>query len=202
MYVTEDLIDLIWKDRPALSKEPLFLLEEKYSGKSTADKIADLRKVMEKEGANVHILTSLYDIAWLLNIRGGDIDYVPVILSYLVLTDRECIWFLQEEVVDEKIAAYLKENHITTRSYDAIYDYVKEIPADACVLMNGNTVNYRITSSLRKEIRIVDQPNPTEIMKAVKNPVEVENIRKAHVKDGVAFTKFMYWLKTNTARSR
>lgn len=72
---------------------------------------------------------------------------------------------------------------------------MKEIPADACVLMNGNTVNYRITSSLRKEIRIVDQPNPTEIMKAVKNPVEVENIRKAHVKDGVAFTKFMYWLK-------
>ncbi len=85
---------------------------------------------------------------------------------------------LQEEVVDEKIAAYLKENHITTRPYDAIYDYVKEIPADACVLMNGNTVNYRITSSLKKEIRIVDQPNPTEIMKAVKNPVEVENIRK------------------------
>ena len=122
LYVTEDLIDLIWKDRPALSKEPLFLLEEKYSGKSTADKIADLRKVMEKEGANVHILTSLYDIAWLLNIRGGDIDYVPVILSYLVLTDKECIWFLQEEVVDEKIAAYLKENHITTRSYDAIYE--------------------------------------------------------------------------------
>ena len=196
----EDLIDLIWKDRPALSKEPLFLLEEKYSGKSTADKIADLRKVMEKEGANVHILTSLYDIAWLLNIRGGDIDYVPVILSYLVLTDKECIWFLQEEVVDEKIAAYLKENHITTRPYDAIYDYVKEIPADACVLMNGNTVNYRITSSLKKEIRIVDQPNPTEIMKAVKNPVEVENIRKAHVKDGVAFTKFMYWLKTNIGK--
>ena len=151
MYVTEDLIDLIWKDRPALSKESLFLLEEKYSGKSTADKIADLRKVMEKEGANVHILTSLYDIAWLLNIRGGDIDYVPVILSYLVLTDKECIWFLQEEVVDEKIAAYLKENHITTRPYDAIYDYVKEIPADACVLMNGNTVNYRITSSLKKK---------------------------------------------------
>ncbi len=78
---------------------------------------------------------------------------------------------------------------------------MKEIPADACVLMNGNTVNYRITSSLKKkEIRIVDQPNPTEIMKAVKNPVEVENIRKAHVKDGVAFTKFMYWLKTNVGK--
>ena len=200
LFVGEDLINLIWTDRPELSKAPLFILEEKYSGKSTAEKIKDVRAKMAEEGADVHILTSLCDIAWLLNIRGGDIQSVPVVLSYLVLTRDQCIWFLQEEVVDEKIAAYLKENHITTRPYDAIYDYVKEIPADACVLMNGNTVNYRITSSLKKEIRIVDQPNPTEIMKAVKNPVEVENIRKAHVKDGVAFTKFMYWLKTNIGK--
>ena len=89
----------------------------------------------------MHILTSLYDIAWLLNIRGGDIDYVPVSCPTWCLPTGSASGFLQEEVVDEKIAAYLKENHITTRSYDAIYDYVKEIPADACVLMNGNTVN-------------------------------------------------------------
>ena len=124
MHVTEDLIDLIWEDRPALSKQPLFILEEKYSGKSTADKIGDLRKAMKENGADVHILTSLYDIAWLLNIRGNDIDYVPVVLSYLVLNETECIWFLQEEVVDDKIRAYLEENHITTKPYDAIYDYV------------------------------------------------------------------------------
>lgn len=200
LHVDEDLIDLIWKDRPALSKKPLFLLDEKYSGRSTADKLAALRKAMEEEGANFHILTSLYDIAWLLNIRGGDIDYVPVVLSYLVLTEKECIWFLQEEIVDEKIAAYLKDNQITTRPYDDIYSYVKEIPADASVLMNGSTVNYRITASLKPEITIVDKPNPTELMKAVKNPVEVDNTRKAHVKDGVAFTKFMYWLKTNIGK--
>lgn len=200
LHVDEDLIDLIWKDRPALSKKPLFLLDEKYSGRSTADKLAALRKAMEEEGANFHILTSLYDIAWLLNIRGGDIDYVPVVLSYLVLTEKECIWFLQEEIVDEKIAAYLKDNQITTRPYDDIYSYVKEIPADASVLMNGSTVNYRITASLKPEITIVDKPNPTELMKAVKNPVEVDNTRKAHIKDGVAFTKFMYWLKTNIGK--
>ena len=81
MHVTEDLIDLIWEDRPALSKQPLFILEEKYSGKSTADKIADLRKAMKENGADVHILTSLYDIAWLLNIRGYGIVYVPVVVS-------------------------------------------------------------------------------------------------------------------------
>lgn len=200
LHVNEDLIDIIWKDRPALSKKPLFLLEEKYTGKSTCEKLADLRKVMEEEGADVHILTSLYDIAWLLNIRGGDIDYVPVILSYLVVNKNECIWFLQEEVIDEKIAAYLKENQITTRPYDAIYEYVPTIPADSCVLMNGNTVNYRITNSLAPTIKVVDKPNPTELMKAIKNPTEVDNTRKAHVKDGVAFTKFMYWLKTNIGK--
>lgn len=200
LYVEEDLIDLIWKDRPALSRKPVFILEEQYSGKSTKDKLAALREAMKEEGANVHILTSLYDIAWLLNVRGGDIDYVPVVLSYLVLTEKECIWFLQEEVVDDKIAAYLKENHITTRPYDDIYAYVKQIPADACVLMNGSTVNYRITSSLNPKVKVVDKLNPTELMKAVKNPVEVDNTRKAHVKDGVAFTKFMYWLKTNIGK--
>ena len=200
LHVDEDLIDLIWKDRPALSKKPLFLLEEKYSGKSTAEKLKELRGAMEAEGANVHILTSLYDIAWLLNIRGGDIDYVPVVLSYLVVTEKECIWFLQEEIVDEKTAAYLKENQIATRPYDDIYSYVKELPSDACVLMNGSTVNYRITASLKPEITVVDKPNPTELMKAVKNPVEVDNTRKAHIKDGVAFTRFMYWLKTNIGK--
>lgn len=200
LHVNEDLVDIIWTDRPALSKKPLFLLDEKYTGKSVSAKIADLREAMAKEGANYHILTSLYDIAWLLNIRGGDIASVPVILSYLVLTEKECIWFLQEEVVDDKIAAYLKENQITTKPYNAIYEYVPTIPADACVLMNGSTVNYRITSNLQESVKVVDKPNPTEIMKAIKNPTEIENIKKAHVKDGVAFTKFMYWLKTNIGK--
>ncbi len=200
LAVNEDLVDRIWEDRPPLSKEPLFLLEERYSGKSTAQKLQELREVMQKAGADIHILTSLYDIAWLLNIRGGDIAYVPVVLSYLVVTETECIWFLQEEVVDEKIAAYLKENGITTKPYDAIYTYVQEVPADARVLLNRGTVNYRIVRSLPQTAVIVDRPNPTERMKAVKNPVEVENTKRAHVKDGVAFTKFMYWLKTNIGK--
>lgn len=200
LHVTEDLIGLIWEERPELSKNPVFLLEEQYSGRSTADKLAALRGEMKKEGANVHILTSLYDIAWLLNVRGGDIANVPVVLSYLVLTETACIWFLQEEVLDENIVAYLKENKIATKPYDAVYDYVAELPAESCVLLNSRIVNYRIMNSLNQSSRIVDKPNPTEWMKAVKNPTEVENTRKAHIKDGVAFTKFMYWLKTNIGK--
>jgi len=135
-----------------------------------------------------------------LNIRGGDIQSVPVVLSYLVLTRDQCIWFLQEEVVDDTIRAYLKENHIETRPYDDIYTYVPTIPESAVVLMNKSSVNYRICSELNKNIQVINKPNPTELMKAVKNPVEVDNTRLAHVKDGVAVTKFMYWLKTNIGK--
>ena len=198
--VNEDLIGNIWDDRPALSCEPVMELSEKWAGRSRADKIREIRSKLKEKGADLFILTSLDDIAWLLNIRGNDIDYVPVVLSYLVLNETECIWFLQEEVVDDKIRAYLEENHITTKPYDAIYDYVPEIPADAVVLMNRGTVNYRIVNSLDKAIKVVDKPNPTELMKAVKNKTEVDNTRAAHVKDGVAFTKFMYWLKTNIGK--
>lgn len=200
LFVGEDLIDIIWTDRPELSKAPLFILEEKYSGKSTAEKIKDVRAKMAEEGADVHILTSLCDIAWLLNIRGGDIQSVPVVLSYLVLTKDQCIWFLQEEVVDDIIRAYLKKNHIETRPYDDIYTYVPTIPESAVVLMNKSGVNYRICSELNKNIQVINKPNPTELMKAIKNPVEVDNTRLAHVKDGVAVTKFMYWLKTNIGK--
>ena len=200
LSIGEDLINLIWTDRPELSRAPLFILEEKYSGKSTAEKINDVRAKMAEEGADVHILTSLCDIAWLLNIRGGDIQSVPVVLSYLVLTRDQCIWFLQEEVVDDAIRAYLKENHIETRPYDAIYTYVPDIPESAVVLMNKSGVNYRICNELNKNIQVINKPNPTELMKAVKNPVEVDNTRLAHVKDGVAVTKFMYWLKTNIGK--
>ena len=200
LYVDEDLVDLIWTDRPALPKTSPFILEEKYSGKSTAAKLADVRAKMREAGADTHILTCLYDIAWLLNVRAHDIKCVPVILSYLVMNETDCIWFLQEEVLDDTVKAYLQENHITTRPYEDIYEYVKTIPATAKVLMNESGVNYRIHNSLADGIEVINQANPTELMRAVKNPVEVDNTRNAHVKDGVAFTKFMYWLKTNIGK--
>ena len=155
---------------------------------------------MEDAGADTHILTCLYDIAWLLNIRGNDIDCVPVIMSYLVMNREECIWFLQEEVLDDTVKAYLAENQIITKPYDSIYEYVKTIPATAKVLLSESGVNYRICNNLQEGITVINQSNPTELMRAMKNPIEVDNTRKAHVKDGVAFTKFMYWLKNNIGK--
>lgn len=200
LHVNEDLIDIIWEDRPQLSKKPVFILEEKYSGRSTAEKLADVRKKMAEEGADLHILTSLCDIAWLLNVRGGDIESVPVVLSYLVLTENECIWFLQEEIITGELRVYLEKNGIQTKPYETVYEYVLAIGADRKVLMNKNSVNYRICSELGKDVPVINKPNPTELMKAVKNKTEVDNTRFAHVKDGVAVTKFMYWLKNNIGK--
>ncbi len=200
LYVNEDLIDQIWKDRSQLSAEPVRILEEKYSGKSTKDKIADVRKVMEKKGANLHLLTSLYDIAWLLNVRGNDISYVPVVLSYLALSMEKCIWYVQKSALCEEVKAYLKENQVEVRPYEAFYDDIPQIADGLTILMNAATVNYRICSSIPASCRILDETEPTALMKAVKNKVEVDNTRNAHVKDAVAMCKFMYWLKNNIGK--
>lgn len=198
LKVDEDLIDIIWKDRPALSKAPVRILDMQYTGKSVADKMADVREVMKEKNVKLHILTSLYDIAWLLNVRGGDISYVPVVLSYLALSQEECIWFVQEEVLTDELRKYLQENHIATRPYNSFYDYVKTIDVD--VLMDASVVNYRISNSIPKNVTICDEANPTVLMKSIKNEIELANTRSAHVKDAVAMCKFMYWLKNNVGK--
>ncbi len=195
LFIEEDLAGIIWKERPKLSKEPFFLLEETYAGESVEVKLGKVREKLKEEGADAHILTSLYDIAWLFNIRGNDIPHVPVVLSYLVITMEECIWFLQEDVIREEQKRYLKEHSIQTRPYEEIYSYAASLQADT-VLYDDCTVNYRIAAALPQKVHTVIKDNPTELLKAVKNPVEIANTKKAHIKDGVAFTKFMYWLKT------
>lgn len=200
LAVEEDLVDIIWTDRPTLSAEPVRILGFEHTGKSTADKIADIRKVMEEKGADVHLLTSLYDIAWMLNVRGNDIHCVPVVLSYLALTKDECIWFVQKAVITDELSAYLAANNITTREYDRFYEYVKEISEDKTVLMNKAVVNYRICNSVAEGVNVIDEADPSILMKAQKNEVELKNTRAAHIKDAVAMCKFMYWLKTNVGK--
>lgn len=196
----EDLIGVIWEERPPFPVHPAFILEEMYAGESVSDKLTRLREKMEEKQASVHILTSLYDIAWLFNIRGGDIAHVPVVMSFAAVTAEECIWFVSAGAIDDNIRSYCADNGISIEEYGKIYAYVEGILADKKVLLNKNIVNYRICSSLKAEI--MQEANPTEWMKAVKNETELSHIRNAHVKDGVAFTKFMYWLKTHIGKEK
>lgn len=197
---SEDLMDLIWQDRPALPASKAWILDEKYAGQSAAEKLTAVRKVMAKKKATVHILTSLYDIAWLLNIRGDDISHVPVILSFLVLTEQECIWFVQDAALTDEIKAYLAPIGVSVKPYTEIYAYAAQLPADACVLLAPGKVNFSIVSAFPAGVKTVEMMNPSEPMRGKKNPVEVANTIAAHVKDGVAVTKFMYWLKKNIGK--
>ena len=194
LAVGEDLVGIIWDDRPELPHAPVRILTAEYSGRSTADKLADVRAEMEKQGASVHLLTSLYDIAWLLNVRGGDIDYVPVVLSYLALTEERCFWFVQDAVLTDELRAYLAENRIETRPYESFYDYAAAIPAGETVLLDKRVCNYRLVSELCEGVEIVDETNPSVLMKSIKNETEQKNTVNAHILDGVAVTKFIYWL--------
>lgn len=207
----EDLAGMIWQERPELSAEPAWVLDERYAGKSALDKIADVREAMEKVHASVHVLTSLDDIAWLLNIRGNDILYNPVVLSYALVTMDQLYLFVNSSVLegkaypyleDEKgisVREYLERTGVTVMPYDGVYDMVEGLKNEK-VLLEKCRVNYAVYRLIDGSNKVIDRINPTASMKAVKNDVEIENEKRAHIKDGVAMTKFIYWLKKNTGR--
>lgn len=196
----KDLVGEFWKDRPELSKEPAFFLEERYSGKSATEKLKNLRKEMLEKGADTFILTSLDDIAWLYNIRGNDIPCNPVVMAYTVVHLDKAIIFLHEEVLNEKIREEFEKNQVEVKPYAEIYSYVRTLKSDSKVLLDLGKVNYAIYQNLPSGVTKIAGSNPTTLAKAIKNKVEIENVRKAHVKDGVAVTKFLYWLKKNVGK--
>ena len=199
LYVTEDLVDIIWTERPSLPAHKVWILEQEYAGMSTEEKLSQVREQMKQEGADVHILASLYDIAWLLNLRGDDIDHVPVFLSFVAVEEKKTTLFINQEILEDKVKKYLKDNQIQVEDYEKIYAYAENLK-DHKVLMSLEEVNYRIAENVQKHSQIVDAPNPSLLLKSIKNEAELENTRIAHLKDAVAVTKFMYWLKTNIGK--
>ena len=198
-----DLADGIWTDRPALPATKVYFLEEAFSGETTEKKLARLREKMEQEKADIHILTTLDDIAWLFNLRANDVECCPVLLSYAVITANEAYLFANERAFSDEIKGYLSENGITLKAYDSFYSYVAEYcsaHADERLLLCEKQINYRLKKEIGDQVQVANRPNPTTLMKAVKNVTEQENLRKAHLMDAVAVTKFMYWLKTNVGK--
>lgn len=200
LSVDYDLVGEVWEDRPALSCEPVMELDVKWAGESRADKCAKIRKAMEEKGADAFVLTSLDDIAWLLNIRGGDVHCCPVVLSYLVMTQKEIKLFANEKAFPAEVLDTLAKDGVTLLPYDSIYEYVKTFAKDMKVLLCKQKANSRLVSNIPAEVEILDEENLTLLPKAIKNPVEVENERIAHIRDGVALTKFIYWLKKNVGK--
>lgn len=199
--VNDDPIGEIWEDRPVLSCEPVMELDIRWTGKSRADKIAEIREQMKAKEADTFILTSLDDIAWLLNIRGNDIHCCPVVLSYLVMMENELRLYANAAAFSEEIRSNLEADGVKIYPYDDVYSYVQTISSDKKVLLSRANVNSRLVSNIPSEVTILDEPNLTLLPKAVKNKTEMENERIAHIKDGIAVTKFIYWLKKNVTRT-
>ena len=191
-----DIASSVWKEQPALSQKSVFPLPLKYTGKSTAQKLEQIRKVMKENKTDVHVLTSLDDIGWILNLRGQDVEYFPLFLSYMIIRLDTVELYADERKFSEEIKRELKENKITILPYNRIYEQIKKLQKDT-VLLDKDRVNYTLYRKLPGQTKTVWKENPEIMMKCVKNPTEVENIRRAHLKDGIAHTKFMYWLKKN-----
>ena len=195
-----DLVGEIWEDRPELSKEPVFTLEEKYTGESTASKLKRIREKMAENGATVHVLTTLDDICWTLNIRGNDIEFFPLVLSYAVITMDQMHLYIDESKLDEEIKASFAKDGIVLHPYNDIYEDIKAYGAEETFLIDPIRLNYALYSNICKDAKKVEAQNPEEVFKGIKNKVEIENIRKAQIKDSVAHVRFMKWLKEHVGK--
>lgn len=195
-----DLIDEIWTDRPPLSKEPAFYLDIKYTGETTESKLKRVREAMKKAGANKHILTTLDDICWILNVRGNDIEFFPLLLSYAVITMDKMELYIDETKLDDKIKTAFAKDNVIIHPYNDIYEDIKKLNHDDVVLLDSGRINYALYNNIPPKVKKVDERNPEILFKAVKNDVEIENIRKAQLKDGVAHVRFMKWLKENVGK--
>ena len=198
IFYQEDLIDQIWKNRPSISKEKAFELALEYSGLSRIDKFIKVQEHLNKLQADLLLLTSLDDIAWLFNLRGNDVACNPVLLSYAVVAKDYVKLYVNDGVLDADLIKKLNNDGVMVLPYNDIYNDVKLFNNDV-VVYQKNKVNYALSALINAK-KIINEVNYTTILKAEKNEVEVKNAYVAHLKDGVAVTKFIYWLKCNVGK--
>lgn len=195
----KDVAGSLWTERPSMPDNPVSILPEEICGLSVAQKLTQVREKMKEKGCTAYLLAKLDDLMWLFNIRGKDIAYNPVALSYGFFTMTESWLFLQERAVSDELCKYAEENGITIKGYNEITEFLGTA-AKGKVLLDEENVSYALYSILRNSAEIVPDVNPTEKLKAVKNPVELSHMEEAYLKDSVALTKFIYWLKKNIGK--
>ena len=197
---TGDWFETLWTDRPAMPTDPVYLLEEKYTGMSVSAKLAAIREVMAKAGADMHVVNVLDDIAWTLNVRGSDVHCTPVVMSYLLIGREDAIWFVDTQKVSESVREALFSEGVYLREYGEITAALEAIEPGTSVMVDGRKMTASLCAALA-DTNIIQHENPAFRLKAIKNDVELDNLRAAHVKDGLAVTRLMYWLKQNAGKA-
>ena len=191
---TADLVSELWTNRLPFPAAPVWELPTVYTGKSRSEKLAELRRAMADAGADCHLLAALDDIAWLFNLRGGDVPYNPVFMAYALLTPQETVLYAALAAFSADLTAALGKDGITLRPYGQIYTDLAALPHGSRVLLDEDAVNVALCRALPQGVATVALTNPTTLCKAQKTPAEQENMRLAHIYDGVALTKLLCWL--------
>ncbi len=195
-----DLVDAIWTDRPALPAGAIFELDLPYTGLTRAEKLAKIRCKMNALDTQCHLLTSLDDIAWTLNLRGSDIQYTPVFLSYLWITQKQAVLYVDQQKINSELRIKLAADGIHLQEYFAIYEDLKKIKTTDVVLFDPARVNYALGTLIKQHGQFRLRENPSIMMKAIKHETEIAQLRQAYLKDGIALTKFLYWVKTTVGK--
>lgn len=194
-----DLIEGIWKDRPAVPGNPIFEMPEALSGASVHEKLDLINNQLRSEGADCLILAALDEIAWTFNIRGTDVTYNPVVVSYAFVSEDESVLFIKPEKLTAEITEHLKKEGVTLAEYSMIQRYLSRLPENSRVFVDMNKTNVSLYDAIPGNCTIVEGISPANHLKSIKNETEIKGFQNAVVKDGVALTKFYIWLEKQMA---
>jgi Xaa-Pro aminopeptidase len=194
-----NLLDAIWEDRPAIPDGMAFEMPVKLSGKSTEDKLIEINNMLHQAGADFTILSSLDEVAWTFNIRGTDVKYNPVLISYAYISEKEVVLFADPKKIPAELAEKLKKEGVKLAAYDKFYEYLGTIPANSVGLLEMAHTNVAVANALPKSCELIDGISPANHLKSIKNETELKGFKSAMVKDGIALTKFYMWLEKKMA---
>jgi len=193
-----DFIDAVWKDRPQLPDSEAFSFSKAYAGVSRVEKISRIRAEMDDLNASYHLISTLDDIAWTLNLRGSDVHTNPVNIAFVLISPEKVVLFIKREKIIDRLETDLQQSGVEIAEYECIYDALSHIEESSSILVDPENINCRLYHSINKTCRIVEKTNPSIAFKAVKNSVEIDHLRNTAVKDGAAVENFLFWLETES----
>lgn len=189
-----DLLAEIWDKRKKLPDGKIFILEDKYTGKTYKEKVKEIRVALKEKGADYNIISTLDDIAWIYNFRGDDVQHNPVALSFTVISEKKASLYIDKNKLNEEAKKYFKDNKVEVKGYFEFFEDIKKLKGN--ILVDFNKISYAIYEAITKN-KLINSMNPSTYLKAHKNEIEIANTKDIHIQDGVAIVKFMYWLKNN-----
>ncbi len=199
-FKDKDYLQPIWLDRPALPTEPAFLVPDEFTGQSTRNKLTEIRKVMKQHRADYHLISSLDDMAWVFNIRGRDVKYNPVVLSFAMITENQATLYIQPDKLSKEDKINLESSGVEILKYDTIAKDLQFLKAESSILIDPRRNCFALYKLIPSSVKIIKETNPSTYLKSSKNETEIGNTRIAMRKDGIAITRFLKWVKENVGK--